>query len=152
MANECTPMHCNESGGNAEGKHKMNEVWRKPTKVVTTKRFCKNHNNKRKNNNNVNVNKKRHNALSDDIETEMKNEEDAAQTMMKEEINTMTIEKSQEQQKDKILEVENDVFENAMRDYTIELNTMQKQVKKRKKEGKGEQKIRKQNKEKIHGN
>ena len=38
---------------------------------------------------------------------------------------------NQEQEKKKNLEVENDIFENIARDYTIEVNGIKKNVKKR---------------------
>ena len=59
----------------------------------------------------------------------MNNEEDTAQIMTKEEINTMKKECNQEQEKGNILEVGIEIFEKIMRDYAIELNTMQKDVK-----------------------
>ena len=92
--NERMPMQCDKSGRSAEGKHKINKAWRKATKAVPIKHFYKNQNNKRKNNNNTNINNNKHNILSNDAETEMKYEEDAAQIMTKEEINTMKIKKS----------------------------------------------------------
>ena len=88
-ANEWMPMQCDKSGGNTEGNYKINEGWRKPTKFVPITCFHQNQNNKRKNNDNNKVNNNRCNVLSDNVETEMNNEEDSAQIMTKEEINTM---------------------------------------------------------------
>ena len=53
----------------------------------------------RENNNNNNVNNNRCNIFSNDAEIEMSNEEDTAQIMKKEEINTMKKECSQEQER-----------------------------------------------------
>ena len=78
------PMQCDKHGGNTEGKYKINEGWRKPSKFVPITCFYKNQNNKVKNNNNNNVKNNRHNVFSDDVDIEMDNEEDAPQTMMKE--------------------------------------------------------------------
>ena len=70
----------------------------------------------------------------------MNNEEDEAEIMTKEEMNTMKKECSQEQEKGNILEMAIEIFEHIMRDYAIELNAMQKDVKKRKKETKKKEK------------
>ena len=71
--------------------------------------------------------------MSNDVEIELNNEEDAAQIMIKEEINKMKKEWSPEQEKGKILEVENEIFENIMRDYAIEVNAIKRMLKRRKK-------------------
>ena len=91
--------------------------------------FHKQQKNKGKHDNNHNINDNRHNILSSDAEIELNNEEDAAQMMIKEKINPMKKECIQEQEKSKILEVENEIFENIMRDCTIEANARQKDVK-----------------------
>ena len=65
--------------------------------------------------------------------------------MMKEEIMTMK-KNAVEQEKGKILEVEDNIIENIMRDHAIELNAMQKDVnrgKRNEKERKEEQKVKK---------
>ena len=47
---------------------------------------------------------------------------------------------NQEQEKNKILEVENEIFENITRDYIIKANSIKKDVKKNKKETKMKEK------------
>ena len=56
--------------------------------------------------------------------------------MMKKETNTMKKECSKELEKSNILEVENEIFANIMREHAIEVNEMQKEGKKRKKKRK----------------
>ena len=128
-ANEHSPKQCDKSGENAEVKSKINEEWRKPTKFVPITYFCKQQNKKGKNNNDNNINNNACNISSINAEIELNNEEDAAQMMIKEKINPMKKECIQEQEKSKILEVENEIFENIMRDCTIEANARQKDVK-----------------------
>ena len=55
-----------------------------------------------------------------------------AQIMTKEEINKMKNECNQEQEKSDILEAENEIFENIMREHAIEINLIKKMLKEEK--------------------
>ena len=86
-------------------------------------------NNKGEKNNNQNINNNVCNILTNDAESELNNEDDAVQIMIKEEISKMKNECNKEQEKSKILEVENRIFEKIMRDYVIKANAIKKVLK-----------------------
>ena len=86
-------------------------------------------NNKGEKNNNQNINNNVCNILTNDTESELNNEDDAVQIMIKEEISKMKNECNKEQEKSKILEVENRIFEKIMRYYVIKSNAIKKVLK-----------------------
>ena len=117
-AHKCVPMKCRKRVEDADGRLKTNEGRVNPTKHVPIKYFYKNNNKSRKNNN---VNNNRYNIFTDDTEIDVEEEEDAVKIIINEKHNNNGKEVKQEQEeKIKVLEVENETFGEIMRTLVTE--------------------------------